>query len=249
AAGDTVDLYYIDTPCHDCSVPQGKTYIATVFADVSGNWSYTGGVSNLSITATNTQKLTGSTSEFSTCTTLPVRLLSFNAVRAGDQVLLSWMTASEENNDYFSIERSADGIHFERIGTIDGNGNSQQLIRYSFIDTAPLTGINYYRLKQVDYDGASTNSNIKAVNIDLEYHITIYPNPVTTGAGINIQIQGLTSGEPVFITVFNAIGQSVYTTSGNTSEYTVSDHAFAAGVYLFSIRAGDYSHVQKVIIY
>lgn len=102
-------------------------------------------------------------------TTLPVTWLYFTA-RANDshEVALNWATASEINNDRFEIERSADGSSFEKIGTVNGNGNSVQTIEYSFKDTTVQRGVYYYRLKQVDFDGRFEYSNISAASVDSE---------------------------------------------------------------------------------
>ena len=85
-------------------------------------------------------------------------------------VLLTWSTASEQNNDYFYIERSLDGFSWTRIVEKNGSGNSSYQIDYSAVDNQPFLGINYYRLTQVDYDGQRESFDIIAVNVkkDLE---------------------------------------------------------------------------------
>ena len=85
-------------------------------------------------------------------TPLPVELLYFDA-SADNSVLLSWATATEINNDYFSIERSEDGVNFYEIGKVNGNGDSNKEITYEFTDKFVLAPVEYYRLKQVDFDG------------------------------------------------------------------------------------------------
>ncbi|HTF03223.1 MAG TPA: T9SS type A sorting domain-containing protein [Bacteroidia bacterium] len=91
---------------------------------------------------------------------LPVELVGFNSECNGNSVLLNWTTASEQNNNYFTVERSEDGVNFRSIGTISGAGNSSQLLNYSFTDTEPTTGTTYYRLRQTDYDGHFTTSSL-----------------------------------------------------------------------------------------
>lgn len=92
---------------------------------------------------------------------------------------LNWATSAEINNDYFTVERSADGINFERLTQIKGTGNSKQLKNYFFADENPFTGVNYYRIRQTDLDGKSTNSSLKAVNVlgGAAKGLNIYPNP------------------------------------------------------------------------
>ncbi|MBL0328880.1 MAG: immunoglobulin domain-containing protein [Bacteroidetes bacterium] len=95
---------------------------------------------------------------------LPIELLNFTAAfNSKNNVEIKWVTSSETNNDYFTIERSADGFSFEEIDVIDGAGNSTVTINYSTIDYAPLSGVSYYRLKQADFDGAVTYSQIISV--------------------------------------------------------------------------------------
>lgn len=92
-------------------------------------------------------------------TPLPVELLQFGASTESENVHLKWSTASELNNDYFEIEKSMEGIVFESIGKVKGAGTSQHIIQYSFIDALSFP-ISYYRLKQVDFDGTFTYSDV-----------------------------------------------------------------------------------------
>jgi len=85
--------------------------------------------------------------------TLPVELLGFSGIDDDGIIKLYWETASEINNDYFIISKSVDGINYDNIGSVDGNGNSNQIMSYSYYDNRPYDGINYYKLTQVDFDG------------------------------------------------------------------------------------------------
>ncbi|MCB0589624.1 MAG: matrixin family metalloprotease [Phaeodactylibacter sp.] len=91
---------------------------------------------------------------------LPVELLSFEGHKQGNAVALSWQTATEANNDFFTLERSADGKAFETIARVPGAGNSTLLQHYSYTDKAPLPGNNYYRLSQTDFDGRQSYEGI-----------------------------------------------------------------------------------------
>ncbi len=116
--------------------------------------------------------------KYDLCGTLPVKLLSFDGRNEERDIRLLWTTATEQNNDYFSVERSSDGQIFEEIGTKKGAGNSTVEKTYSFTDEHPFSGINYYRLKQVDYDGNFTYSKIISITTgDKRQTITIYPVP------------------------------------------------------------------------
>lgn len=97
---------------------------------------------------------------------LPVELLSFTGEGHPNFNQLNWSTASEINNDFFTLERSNDGIKFQAVGTIDGNGNSSALNHYEFKDNFPPYKLNYYRLKQTDFDGTASYSKVIALNND-----------------------------------------------------------------------------------
>lgn len=113
---------------------------------------------------------------------LPIELVQFDVFQTKTRaVQIEWATASEKNNDYFSIERSKDGITWEEVKRVTGAGNSAQLLNYSTLDLAPLDGVSYYRLKQYDFDGQSESSNAKSVDRQSpKSNVTISPNPVHT---------------------------------------------------------------------
>ncbi|HAS45505.1 MAG TPA: hypothetical protein DCS93_33785 [Microscillaceae bacterium] len=97
---------------------------------------------------------------------LPIELLSFEAIQKDNQeVLLSWITLSETDNNYFTIERSTNGLKWNEVQRIKGAGNSKEILHYRYTDQYPLTGISYYRLKQTDLDGTFTYSKITSVRI------------------------------------------------------------------------------------
>lgn len=110
---------------------------------------------------------------------LPIELLSFTGRKAGVINILEWTTASEINNDYFTIQRSKTGDGFEDIGIIKGAGNSNEIKKYNFTDINPLSGLNYYRLMQTDFDGIISYSEIIYLNNKFNNELIIYPNVVT----------------------------------------------------------------------
>ncbi len=252
SAGDTIDLYYIDA-CRGCTYPNGKTYIATVIANGSGAWSYTGGVVlNSQVTATvtkfNGSNLPGNTSPFSACSAaLPVTLVSFTAFYSGQQVDLHWMTATEINNKYFNIERSLDGKNFESIGTVDGAGNHQGLLNYNFVDASPLAGVVYYRLKQVDVDGTFAYSTIRVVNVLSGEQIIVFPTPANAGDDIHVVISNQTDAAPVTIEVVDMLGKTVIYYTGEGSSH-VLHQALAKGIYLVLVKKSNTSNTSKIMI-
>src|SRR5690606_29315936 len=100
--------------------------------------------------------------------TLPVSLSLFTVKSQNDIVKLNWTTVSENNNSHFEPLRSRDGIKFSKIGVVDGAGNSDQERSYTYTDYAPFSGISYYQLNQVDFDGTSTVSEIRSVKTKLK---------------------------------------------------------------------------------
>lgn len=140
------------------------------------------------------------------CSVLPVELLYFNISQENKTVSLNWSTASEINNDYFTIERSENGHDWHDIQKVDGAGNSSSLVSYSAVDKHPYMGLSYYRLKQTDFDGKFEYSHVRSVNIELTDHsqIEMYPNPTNN----NITIVG-NENELEDIIICNTLGQNV----------------------------------------
>ena len=145
-------------------------------------------------------------------------------------VLLNWQTASETNNDFFTLERSLYSNIWEDIDGIDGAGNSSNLLDYSTIDKQPYKGVSYYRLKQTDFDGRFEYSEIKRVDIKSENNIEIFPNPVRnfiTIVGKEIDLMGLS--------IYNALGLNVTNLtqqdSGNRGQLTIDVTKLSSGIY------------------
>jgi hypothetical protein len=131
--------------------------------------------------------------------TLPVELLDFNAIANGKDAILSWTTVSETNNSHFEVERSFDGSNFEYAGKVKGAGNSNTMNKYNFIDEsiADNSSLVYYRLKQVDFDGAvNYHGNVK-VDFDnantSDLIVEAYPNPFN--GNLNVKIAGANAGK------------------------------------------------------
>ncbi len=108
---------------------------------------------------------------------LPVELITFSAEKDGNTVTLYWKTATEDNNSHFSVEHSTDGIRFEEIGRVDGNGTTDVEQSYSFTHNNPINGSNFYRLKQVDFDGLFEYTAIRHVRLKQAEDVIVFPNP------------------------------------------------------------------------
>ncbi|MBC7922070.1 MAG: hypothetical protein H7Z75_13395, partial [Ferruginibacter sp.] len=126
---------------------------------------------------------------------LPVRLVSFDGELEARQIHLHWRTASEKNSAYFEVQRAANGRTFESLGRVAGAGTTQETRRYLFIDQAPLPGLNYYRLRQVDTDGQFHYSRLIEVKADTEdlqrEAAVVYPNPVTKGNPVQLRLNSV----------------------------------------------------------
>lgn len=137
---------------------------------------------------------------------LPIDLISFYGVPSDHAIDIYWSTATELNNDFFNIERSRDGIQWEIIYVTPGAGNSNTILKYEFTDPNPPIGLVYYRLKQTDYDGVYSYSDIIAVNsIFSNERIISYPNP--TQDKFLIEMKDIEDQE---ILISNSVGQQFY---------------------------------------
>lgn len=121
---------------------------------------------------------------------LPIDLISFEGKEKEHSISLAWTTASERENDYFTLERSSDAENFETIGTILGSGTSTTPIEYSIEDFQATAGVNYYRLSQTDYNGTKETFDVIAVmnNKQSEVSSNIFPNPTQDGK-ITLRVQ------------------------------------------------------------
>ncbi len=130
-----------------------------------------------SVTATGVTAF-GALALASNLSPLPIELLRFTAEKMEDFVIAKWSTASEDNNDFFTVERLDGKNNIVSLGKVDGAGNSSELRHYSFTDKNPLYGTSYYRLRQTDYNGKTTESKWVAVNFTaLQPSLMIFPNP------------------------------------------------------------------------
>ncbi len=169
---------------------------------------------------------------------LPVEFISFTGVALDEKNQLSWSTATETNNQYFYIERSDDGVNFTTIGRKDGNGTTSQIHYYAFDDFSPIEGTNYYRLRQVDYNGAAMYSGI----ISLDFHrghmtvTNVKPNPTNGEVNFDFNSPVETTIHIVMTDVTGRVVKDEYVVvnPGTTFVNTVIEES-AAGVYTMII--------------
>ncbi len=195
------------------------------------------GISTSMIPSGSTKYITiGSTS---TSTTLPVNLLSFDAVLQDGFVELSWETASEINNDHFVVERSNDGVNWTSFAKVKGAGNSNSTLSYFQADVANFTGVRYYRLTQVDFDG--TKETFKAIDVSkiatAPFEIKVFPNPMNEEVKVSFfaDKQGYSR-----FRIYAESGQEMYgglvgTVQGENS-FNFNTSSFTEGIYVFKIE-------------
>ena len=186
-------------------------------------------------------------------TPLPIDLLSFTAEVNNNDIDLRWKTASEINNDYFTVERSQDGKTFEPIINVDGAGNSNQPINYFTIDKEPLQGISYYKLKQIDFNGEVSYSNIVSVNISKNLkEINLFPNPVSNDI-VTLSVIGFNESDEITMSIRNSLGVLVYKRSilceGNLRlELPIKEIVGSSGIYFVTLITDDSIISKKLIV-
>jgi len=184
-------------------------------------------------------------------TPLPVELLFFAAECIGNAIEIKWQTATETNNEYFSLERSADAKNFKKIAEVKGAGNSNEVLNYSFIDADPLDGTSYYRLVQYDYDGRSetfgpVTARCEGVgNNDFQIvHVT--------NDGVNPQITYyISTNTKVTICVYDINGRRILCDeqAGEAGNRQLNlDIKTGAGLYFISLTDGDKVLSTRVFI-
>jgi G8 domain/Secretion system C-terminal sorting domain/Right handed beta helix region len=142
---------------------------------------------------------------------LPVELLDFKGENTASGNFLTWATVSENNNDGFDIEASADGSRFEKIGFLKGKGTSILKNDYTFLDATPRNEVMYYRLRQKDFDGKNELSKVISIRkTDKNNDIKVYPNPVLGNNEITVELANKTLSATKSVTIVNAIGQIIF---------------------------------------
>jgi len=159
---------------------------------------------------------------------LPVELLSFRATKRAKESVLDWSTSTEINNAKFEIERSSNGKDFTYIGEVDGHGTTSITQAYQFVDDSPVQNENYYRLKQIDFNGEHEYSSVKSLDFNLITSTSIFPNPVVDFAKVNTDVEG------AVLRIYDVAGNMVLK-NHLTPGKSVNTTSLISGVYLFKI--------------
>jgi hypothetical protein len=183
---------------------------------------------------------------------VPVELTSFSASASGNNVVLNWVTATETNNSGFEVERLTNG-NWKRLGFVSGNGTVTETSVYNFVDKNLLPGTYSYRLKQIDFDGAQSYSQIVESEIDNPMSYSLeqnYPNPFNPTTTINYSVK---ENSNIKITLFNSLGEQVKVLLNEVKEtgfYSLSFNAAAypAGTYFYEMRSDNFVQVKKMTL-
>jgi subtilisin-like proprotein convertase family protein len=227
--------------------------------NASGTWGLLNGDGtastciNTPITATERRNMKGF-SKFGiaqSTSVLPIELLSFDAIYNGSTTDVNWETASETNNNYFTIERSTDASEFKIIAKVPSKakgGNSTSMLSYTLNDPDVQKGVYYYRLKQTDYDGKTTVSSIATVNIDDHQPLTVTPNPTENTAEISFEAYSTTIA---MLKVYDTRGRlvlarEVMCNKGHNT-HTIDLHNEISGVFYIVLNVGDKIYNTKLL--
>ena len=176
---------------------------------------------------------------------LPISLLSFTANQEGENVRLNWLTASETNNDFFSIPRSKDGLSYVDILKIPAKGTCKSEQHYSAVDYNPFIGISYYKLKQTDIDGKSSSSKVVSVEMEDLFNFSISPNPFNKE--ITIHIQDKLNNSLYSLKLYKSSGEEVFCGNLDNQFTNLDTSLFPSGLYYYTLMKNEKTiHIGKL---
>tara|TARA_Y100000589_G_scaffold130416_1_gene124081 strand:+ start:20999 stop:22429 length:1431 start_codon:yes stop_codon:yes gene_type:complete len=229
-----------------CSSGSGGSVTATYTGLTAGDQLYiaidgnAGAACSYDISATNTVPL-------------PIELLSFNAQFDPNKkvVDLSWTTLTEINNDYFTIERTLDGENYEVIAIVDGSGTINYVKDYGTVDKEPyLNTVSYYRLKQTDYDGKTTESALVAVSTKIIDEVVVLPNPVSNNATLNVTSH---ISQNITVKMYDMTGKLVFNHSVGLQEgqnqIPLSLQNLSKGIYMLMIKDENSQILKQIKVF
>ncbi len=172
------------------------------------------------------------------CAALPIILTNFDASQEKGQVYLDWVTASEYNNKGFNIQRSSDGRSWTDIAFVEGAGETSSAIRYTYLDENARTGLNYYRLEQIDYDGQVGYSDMVTVHLAEKRGFSVYPNPAKNKIYFNPDDTGV-------VRLVNHYGRIVLEAK-NVNQLDVSN--LPNGIYELVVSTGSVVFAENIVV-
>ena len=265
SAVNVTGYWNANSPCGGTYVNNLATIAVAHFNGTNWNaWGNNGGVTGSTASGSVTWNSVSNFSPFSLSSTtisdpLPLTLVDFNAQwQTGGTVGLTWEVQDGLNTNHFDIQRSADGVNWETIGTLDASGLSALATNYSYTDAAPLPARDYYRLQLVDDAGYNTFSAVKVVSQSTGTGIAIFPNPATDHINVSFGVGGVSGnlgtgglGGPVSIRLMNVTGQillqeSVAQPAGQTITLPVA--GYPAGSYLVQVLAAGEVKQSSIVL-
>ncbi|MFZ6010801.1 MAG: T9SS type A sorting domain-containing protein [Bacteroidota bacterium] len=181
---------------------------------------------------------------------LPVELLDLRAVEGNGEVEIKWITATESNNAYFAVERSANGVAFEELGKVDGAGDSRLKLVYKFADKLPLPGLSFYRLKQTDTDGTSSHSKVISVEVQRRNSVVLFPNP-SNGTQLEVWLPDEREHH-VVISIFDVKGKKLFawaTLPGDVKKLSLDlTNRLDPGIYVVVVENGPVASRHRLLI-
>lgn len=225
----TTNIYY-DRTITLSTVPEGIAAIRLACTNCTSGTNYR--LDNLVITGSGGDCV------------LPIELLNLNVKSYTSSTLLTFSTATEINNSHFVIERSADARTFSEIGRVQGAGTTRVPQSYTFTDEKPLSGLNYYRLRQVDFDGAESLSGVVSVVFGKAGSITIAPSPATDR--VRIQLDEALTNDGLW-QVFDNMGRQVLSGEwqAESADYDLDVNTLPEGMYTFRLAVGTQVQVKQ----
>lgn len=243
----TVELYYSNTNGTDDKVTDYSKLTVAKASSGATAWTDVGGTASANSAGSIVSGAITSFSRFAIANLsaginpLPVELIHFSAEPNGSDVTLNWITATEKNNDYFTIEKTKDGVSYTEVAKVDGAGNSTTKLNYSLSDNEPFNGTSYYRLKQTDFDGKFTYSALVKVDFSpgglSELSQLVYPNP---NEGEIIYIDFMADEEQqVIIEMRDLSGKNIYSIAmmvnkGNNKHTIYMSNKLSNGIYIIA---------------
>lgn len=230
-------------------------YVLLYRAGLSGSWTELASASSVvgdkaifnSVTLSNDGYYTLGSRNYTT-SILPIELMSFEAKADEEKVHLKWSTATEKNNESFTVEKATDGENFSTVAIVKGAGNSSARKDYYVADPSPYKGLSYYRLKQSDFDGKFNYSKIIAVEfLKEEDGLKIYPNP--SSGSVTIEFLEQFVSQSTRVSLKNVYGKQVkfnQLISKNQIKLDLSE--LPAGVYLVGITIGKRTIERKIAL-
>ena len=187
---------------------------------------------------------------------LPIELLEFNAKKEGKRVRLTWTTSVEVNNDFFTVQKSGDGYNFsalEKVKSKGNNGNSNKPITYTAFDLTPLPDVNYYRLKQTDFDGKDKYHKITSIKYTepSSFSVNVFPNP--NNGNFKVKLSGIESQSYLLIELYDISGRIIdkkeipASSENEEIEYTLRNN-ISNGIYFLKAIVNEQMFPFKVSV-